>query len=219
VLSRKAVWSSRPDPGPGPVAAKVELTRLSFQSRAAKSAATVRASWLVQCAEGVRRVMNRPGFTEAWLLESGGVAGCLPSVGGLELRWREVADRFQQAPMVEPVNQFQGGVLDLVDALPRATPADQLGLVQPDDGLDQRVVERVAAGTDRRRRPGLGQPLGVADGQVLAAPVRVMYQAIQPVLPAPDAISGASNARSTRSSPGACQPTMNRENASMTKAT
>jgi len=47
------------------------------------------------------------------------VAGVLPLVvGGLELgRW-DVADRLQQPAVVEPVDPLQGGVLDVVDALP-----------------------------------------------------------------------------------------------------
>jgi hypothetical protein len=61
-------------------------------------------------------------------------------MGGLELdRW-DVPDGFQEPAVVEPVDPFQGGVLDLVQALPGAAPADQLGLVQADDGLGQRVV-------------------------------------------------------------------------------
>ena len=74
------------------------------------------------------------------MLESGGVAGILPSVvGGLELGWWEMADGLQEPAVVEPVDPLQGGVLDLVQAPPRATPADQLGLVQPNDRLGQRV--------------------------------------------------------------------------------
>ena len=43
-------------------------------------------------------------------------------VGGLVLGRRDVADWFQQTAMVEPVQLFQGGVLDLVDALPGTAP-------------------------------------------------------------------------------------------------
>jgi hypothetical protein len=104
------------------------------------------------------------------VLESGGAAGILPSVvGGLEFGWWEMADGPQEPAVVEPVDPLQGGVLDLIQALPGATPADQLGLVQADDRLGQRIVERVAAGADRGDCAGVGQPLGVADRQVLAA--------------------------------------------------
>ena len=104
------------------------------------------------------------------MLESGGVAGVLPSVvGGLELRRRDVADRLQQAAVVEPVDPLQGGVLDLIQALPGAAPTDEFGLVQADDRLGQGVVVGVPAGADRGDRTGLGEALGVADRQVLAA--------------------------------------------------
>ena len=70
------------------------------------------------------------------MLESGGVAGILLSmVGGLELGWWEMADGLQEPAVVEPVDPLQGGVLDLVQAPPGAALADQLSLVQPDDGL------------------------------------------------------------------------------------
>jgi hypothetical protein len=102
------------------------------------------------------------------LLESVDAAwGLLPPGGGLELRRREVADGLQEPAVVEPVDPLQGGVLDLVKAFPGATPADQLGLVQPDDGLGQGVVIGVADRANRGDRAGLGEPLGVADRQVL----------------------------------------------------
>jgi hypothetical protein len=102
------------------------------------------------------------------VLESSSPAGRLPSiVGGLKLRRWDVADGLQEPPVVEPVDPLQGGVLDLVEALPGAAPADQLGLVQPDDGLGEGVVVGVAAGANRGDRAGLGEPLGVADRQVL----------------------------------------------------
>jgi hypothetical protein len=70
------------------------------------------------------------------LLESSRVAGILLSVeGGVELGRRDVADGLQEPAVVEPVDPLQGGVLDLVDALPGAAAADQFGLVRADDGL------------------------------------------------------------------------------------
>jgi hypothetical protein len=98
------------------------------------------------------------------VLEWNGVL--LWSEGGFELGRRDRTNGLQEPAMVEPVDPFQGGVLDLVDALPGASPADQLGLVQPDDRLGQGVVVAVAAGTDRGDRAGVGEPFGVADGQV-----------------------------------------------------
>jgi hypothetical protein len=65
------------------------------------------------------------------VLESNWVAGVLlPQECGLELGGRDIADGLQEPAVVEPVDPFQGGVLDVVDALPGAAPADQLGLVE-----------------------------------------------------------------------------------------
>jgi hypothetical protein len=62
-----------------------------------------------------------------------------------------VAEAHDLADVVEPVDPLQGGVLDLVDPLPWVAPADQLGLVQPDDGLGQGGVVGIAAGADCER--------------------------------------------------------------------
>jgi hypothetical protein len=88
------------------------------------------------------------------LLESDSTAGVLPLVvGGLELgRW-DVPDGLQEPAVVEPVDPLQGGVFDLVQALPGATPTDQFGLLQADDRLGQGVVVAVAAGAHRVTAP------------------------------------------------------------------
>jgi hypothetical protein len=51
----------------------------------------------------------------------------------LSLCWRDIADRFQQPPMVEPVDPGQGGVLDGIQVAPGASGTDDLGLEQSDD--------------------------------------------------------------------------------------
>jgi len=104
-------------------------------------------------------------------------------VGSLVLGRRDVADRLQQAAMVEPVQSFQGGVLDVVDALPGTVPqgtvaADQLGLVETDDRLGQGVVG-VAARAHRELHAGLGEALRVADREVLAAAIGVVDEALK----------------------------------------
>jgi hypothetical protein len=80
--------------------------------------------------------------------------------------------------VVEPVDPLERVELDVVDALPRAAPADQLGLVEPDDHLGQGVVIRIALGPGRVHGAGLTEALGVADREVLAAPVAVVKQTI-----------------------------------------
>jgi len=47
--------------------------------------------------------------------------------------------------VVEPVDPFQGGELEVVEASPGAFVADELGLVEADDRLGQGVVVAVAS--------------------------------------------------------------------------
>jgi len=59
-------------------------------------------------------------------------------------RW-DVADRLEQAPVVEPVDPFERRELDVIEVLPRSLLADQFGLEEADHRLGQGVVIRVAA--------------------------------------------------------------------------
>jgi hypothetical protein len=67
-------------------------------------------------------------------------------------RW-DVAVLFVESRVVEPIEVVQGGDLDLFHRLPRTVGIDQLGLVEPNDGLREGVVVGVADGADRRRTP------------------------------------------------------------------
>jgi hypothetical protein len=70
-------------------------------------------------------------------------------VGSRHLDGRDVTAVFLEAVVVEPVDPFGGGVLDLVHGAPRFAWFDQLGLIQPVDGLGQGVVIRASDRTDR----------------------------------------------------------------------
>ena len=59
-----------------------------------------------------------------------------------------------QAAVVEPVDVLQGGELDVVEALPRPSTADELGLVQADEGLGGGVVVGVAPAADAAQGAG-----------------------------------------------------------------
>ena len=64
---------------------------------------------------------------------------------------------------------------------------DELGLVEAVDGLGEGVVIAVAPGAHGVHDARVSEALGVADGQVLDAAVRVMDQSREvPVAPAPD---------------------------------
>jgi transposase InsO family protein len=67
--------------------------------------------------------------------------------------------------IVEPVDPFERGELDGLNAAPRAAGANDLGLEQPDHRFGERVVVRIADAADRTLDPGRRQALGVADRQ------------------------------------------------------
>ena len=88
---------------------------------------------------------------------------------------RPVCDRLEDPAVVEPVDPLEGCELHRFEAAPRASVSNHLGLVQPDDGLREGVVIRIANAPDRLLDAGLGQAFGVADGQVLRPPDALMF--------------------------------------------
>ena len=55
-----------------------------------------------------------------------------------------VADGLEQAPVVEPVDPFQGGERDGLQGAPWSAAPDHLGLAEAVDGLGQGVVVGIA---------------------------------------------------------------------------
>ena len=78
-----------------------------------------------------------------------------------------VANRSQEPLVVEPGHPVESGELDIIDSLPRAVLSNDLGLVQADHRFGQRVVIGIAPASNRRFDPGFGEPLRVADRQIL----------------------------------------------------
>ena len=66
----------------------------------------------------------------------------------LSFRWRDVADGFEEAPVIEPVDPFEGGELHGFDVSPRASSMDHFGLVETVDALCQGVVLTVPDAAD-----------------------------------------------------------------------
>lgn len=85
---------------------------------------------------------------------------------------RDIADGAVQPLRVVPADPFEGFPFDLADRLPRAEEVDDLGLEQSDDAFSQGVVVAVADTAHGRIDAGFLLPLGVANGQVLAAAIR-----------------------------------------------
>jgi hypothetical protein len=78
----------------------------------------------------------------------------------------DVAQRSEQAAVVEPVDPLGHGVLDRVGVSPGAEPLDHFGLEQADARLGKGVVERVTDRPDRGQDLCLGEVFAVGDGQV-----------------------------------------------------
>jgi hypothetical protein len=88
-------------------------------------------------------------------------------VGRLVLGGRHIAAGRVETLAVPLVDPARRGELDVVDCAPGPLTVDELGLVGAVDGLREGVVVAVAArahGVDRAR---LGEPFGIADGEVL----------------------------------------------------
>src|SRR5664280_301785 len=104
------------------------------------------------------------------------LSGCGVVVLGLELNGRDKADLAVKAAVIEPVDVLGDRDLQVVDGPPRALVADEFGLEQAVERLGHGVVVGVAPAADGGDRAGLGQALGVADGDVLHAAIGVVHQ-------------------------------------------
>jgi hypothetical protein len=80
---------------------------------------------------------------------------------------RDVADRLEEPPVVEPVYPFQGRELHRLERAPRATLMDDLGFVESVDRFCESIVIGVADASDGRLDAGFGEALGVFDRDVL----------------------------------------------------
>ena len=83
-------------------------------------------------------------------------------------RW-DVADRLEQAAIVEPTHPVEGGEFHGTDVSPRPAPTDRLGLERADDGLGEGIVVGIADAADGGLNACRGQALGMANRNVLAA--------------------------------------------------
>ena len=87
-----------------------------------------------------------------------------------------VTDRPMQPVIVVPVKPFQDFSFELACGFPRAEAFDDFRLGQSDDGFGQGVFVAVSNASDRHVDSGFGERLGVSNGQILHAAVRVVGQ-------------------------------------------
>ena len=111
------------------------------------------------------------------MFESGchGLTGDLGIVARLGFGGRDIADRLEEAPMVEPVDPLQGSELHRLGMAPGTAPADHLSLEQADNRLGESIVVAVADAADGGLDAGGGQALGVADRDVLHAADALLF--------------------------------------------
>lgn len=75
--------------------------------------------------------------------------------------------------LVEPVHPGQGGQFEFIGGAEWTVDLHAFVLVEPHDGLGQRVVEGVPDRADRGDRADVGEALGVPDRGVLAAGIGI----------------------------------------------
>ena len=94
----------------------------------------------------------------------------------LRFDWCDVAERFEQAFPIEPIDPLQGFPFGLILGFPRPQSIDDFDFEQADDRFGQGVVTTVTVTTDGRLQPGSCQSLSVLDRDILAAAIRVADQ-------------------------------------------
>lgn len=95
----------------------------------------------------------------------------------LGFRRQDVSNGLLQPTIVGPVDRGQGGELDCVEAPPSSTLMDALRFGESVDCLGKGIVIGISHASDRRLYARFGQTLGVADADILSAPVGVMHEA------------------------------------------
>ena len=90
----------------------------------------------------------------------------------------DVAEFAVQSSVVEPVDVLGDSDLEVVDPFPRATVADQFGFEERIERFGQGIVVTIALGANGGDGFRVGEALGIANGTILNAPVRVMYLSI-----------------------------------------
>ena len=110
-----------------------------------------------------------PGLPEAILCDSGDHSQLvqLLIVMRLGLGGWDIADRLEEAAVVESVHPFERGEFHRFCVSPRATTLDYLGLEQAVDGFSEGIVAGIADAADGRLDPCVGQAFSVAERDIL----------------------------------------------------
>ena len=124
-------------------------------------------------------LVSRPGFAGGRLFESRRFGGLLDLriITRFGLGRGNISDRLQQSPVVEPVDPFQRGELNLFNLTPRPQSPDHLGFVKTVDRLRESIVVGVSEAADRWLHAGVFQTRCVFHCNILNASVAMMNEA------------------------------------------
>jgi hypothetical protein len=81
--------------------------------------------------------------------------------------WWDVSDGFQQAAVFKPIDPFERFLLESCHGFSWTKPVDDLSFVEAVYRFGQGVIVRVTNAANRGLDPREGQPLGIANGQIL----------------------------------------------------
>src|SRR3712207_1334041 len=115
----------------------------------------------------IRRPPRSTLFPYTTLFRSPGGRLHVCVVARLGLGGRDVADRLEEALVVEPRHPFEGGELDGLEAPPRAAAADDLRFEQAYHRLGDGVVVGISDAAHGGLDPGLEQTFRVPNADVL----------------------------------------------------
>ena len=124
-------------------------------------------------ADGAYDGVTAPSLPETVWFKLCGHGWCVQHsvVSFFSLGGRNVSDRVQKSPVVEPVHPFEGGELHGFEVAPWPSLMDDLGFVKAVDRFGESVVIGIANTANRRLNACLRQPFGILDRQVLDAAI------------------------------------------------
>ena len=90
--------------------------------------------------------------------------------------WCDVTDSAMNSGLIEPPDPVQRREFEFVNATPRAFMSDTFSLVEPDVGLSERIVIRIANSADGCEYASIAETITVTNGRVLRPGVAVMNE-------------------------------------------
>ena len=152
---------------------------------------SIESSFVEQSKPTKKDFLNRPGFSgECFVHHSGCFFKLVVLLAECVLLFVRclVADGTVQSVLVASMHPFHGFSFKPAFGFPPAEMLDDFGREQSDDGFGQGVVAAVPDASDGHVDSGFGEPIGVSDGQLPHASVRMVGQSSQRRTPSADGL-------------------------------